>query len=202
MSFKGRITVWDDDRGFGFITPSTGGKQVFVHVKAFGYDSRRPELNRLVSYDMSKDAQGRPCAVEVHMAADRAPRKAPRRSRKTGRVTAIGAIFFLVVLGQQAIVDDSLRVVGAIYWIASLITFGFYRADKSAAKQGAQRVPESFLHWCSLVGGWPGALVAQSLLRHKTLKQPFRLAFWLTVLINVALLALWYVQLFEPGLVN
>ncbi|MFP5462920.1 MAG: DUF1294 domain-containing protein, partial [Gammaproteobacteria bacterium] len=34
--------------------------------------------------------------------------------------------------------------------------------------------------------GWPGALLAQQLLRHKTSKQSFLFGYWTTVLLNVA----------------
>jgi len=36
-----------------------------------------------------------------------------------------------------------------------------------------------------LVGGWPGSLVAQQVLRHKSSKASFRRAFWGTVLVNI-----------------
>ncbi|CAK8713647.1 DUF1294 domain-containing protein [Candidatus Electrothrix aarhusensis] len=72
------------------------------------------------------------------------------------------------------------------YLVISLLTFLVYAKDKSAAKKGAWRTPESTLHLFSLFGGWPGALVAQQTLRHKSKKQPFRFVFWLTVLLNCA----------------
>ena len=62
-------------------------------------------------------------------------------------------------------------------------------ADKAAARQGRWRTPESTLHTLALVGGWPGALVAQRVFRHKTTKQPFRTIFWFTVVANCAALA-------------
>ena len=63
-----------------------------------------------------------------------------------------------------------------------------YALDKSAAQQGAWRTRESTLHLLALCGGWPGALVAQQTLRHKSSKAEFRMVFWATVLLNMAAL--------------
>nr|WP_237416577.1 MULTISPECIES: DUF1294 domain-containing protein [Halomonas] len=60
-----------------------------------------------------------------------------------------------------------------------------YAKDKAAAKVGSWRVPENALHVVALLFGWPGALIAQERLRHKTKKQSFRVFFWLTVLVNL-----------------
>ncbi|MEH6583357.1 MAG: DUF1294 domain-containing protein [Halioglobus sp.] len=73
-----------------------------------------------------------------------------------------------------------------MYLGASAIAFLVYAMDKSAAKSGAWRTSESTLHWLSLVGGWPGGLVAQQVLRHKSKKQSFRTVFWVTVILNCA----------------
>jgi uncharacterized membrane protein YsdA (DUF1294 family) len=66
-----------------------------------------------------------------------------------------------------------------------VVTFIAYALDKSAAARGTWRAPESTLHGLSLAGGWPGALLAQQFLRHKTTKAGFRAVFWGTVAINV-----------------
>lgn len=76
------------------------------------------------------------------------------------------------------------RIVPGIYLGASLITFLAYALDKSAATRNAWRTQESTLHLFALLGGWPGALAAQRLLRHKTVKTSFQRAFWLVVAIN------------------
>jgi len=34
MRYKGKLTNWQDEKGFGFITPAIGEKQVFVHIYA------------------------------------------------------------------------------------------------------------------------------------------------------------------------
>ena len=75
-----------------------------------------------------------------------------------------------------------------VYIAGSVITFLAYARDKSAARNNRWRTPESTLHLLSLIGGWPGALVAQRVLRHKSSKQPFRTVFWGTVLLNGAAL--------------
>jgi uncharacterized membrane protein YsdA (DUF1294 family) len=67
---------------------------------------------------------------------------------------------------------------------SSLLAYLAYAKDKSAATKGQWRVPEKTLHLLSLFFGWPGAIIAQERLRHKTKKLSFRFVFWVTVLIN------------------
>jgi cold shock CspA family protein len=55
MRYQGKITDWKDDRGFGFITPSSGGAPVFVHISAFKKGQRRPAGNELVTYELLND---------------------------------------------------------------------------------------------------------------------------------------------------
>lgn len=70
-------------------------------------------------------------------------------------------------------------------WVGgvSLATFAVYAWDKRRAPEGKGRTPESTLHWLGALGGWPGALLAQQLLRHKTAKRSFQITFWLLVMI-------------------
>ncbi|QYJ89125.1 DUF1294 domain-containing protein [Shewanella halotolerans] len=74
------------------------------------------------------------------------------------------------------------------YVVISLITFTSYAIDKRAARQDTWRIKESRLHWLSLLGGWPGAMLGQQHLRHKSSKRAFRVVLWLTVIINLSLL--------------
>lgn len=83
----------------------------------------------------------------------------------------------------------------AWYVAASVITFLMYAIDKSAARRGAWRTPERTLHLLALAGGWPGELLAQQLLRHKTSKAGFRVVFWTTVILNIA----GFVWLYTPA---
>jgi uncharacterized membrane protein YsdA (DUF1294 family) len=71
------------------------------------------------------------------------------------------------------------------YFILSLFTFLLYAIDKRNAIKGRRRVSEKTLQLSSLLGGWPGALLAQQLFRHKTQKRPFIFVLWLGIIINV-----------------
>ena len=74
MRSKGKITFWKGNKGYGFITPDSGEKQVFVHINEFADKSQRPRINQLVSFSLSTDKQGRPCAVNVTRPGEQAPK--------------------------------------------------------------------------------------------------------------------------------
>jgi len=76
-------------------------------------------------------------------------------------------------------------LVGAAYLVMSLTCFVVYAIDKSAARNGSWRTPERSLLLLGLIGGWPGALLAQQWLRHKTAKRSFQQLFWCTVVVNI-----------------
>lgn len=82
-----------------------------------------------------------------------------------------------------------LNIIAALYAACSIVCFGVYAWDKAAARAGRRRTPESTLLLLGLAGGWPGALLAQRWLRHKTSKASFQLRFWGTVLLNAGLFA-------------
>lgn len=62
----GTVKFFNSDRGFGFIAPETGGKDVFVHISAV----QRAGLTGLrdgqrVSFDLERDRQGRDSATNL-----------------------------------------------------------------------------------------------------------------------------------------
>lgn len=190
MRYQGRITRWNDERGFGYITPNGGGDDVFVHVRALSrWRARRPAGGEIVTYSKASDARGRPCAVAVRR-VDRRPARTAARSPSSGPWGwwLLGgfsaALVAAVLLGRLPV------AVPAACAVISVLTFALYAHDKSAARAGRWRTPEQTLHLLALAGGWPGALIAQQLLRHKSSKASFRGVFWVTVAANVALV-LW-----------
>jgi len=75
-----------------------------------------------------------------------------------------------------------------VYGVMSQLCFCVYGFDKLAARQGWRRARERTLHLLALLGGWPGAWLAQHVFCHKTVKPAFRRWFWLTVATNVLVL--------------
>jgi uncharacterized membrane protein YsdA (DUF1294 family)/cold shock CspA family protein len=185
MRSKGKITSWNDDKGYGFVTPLAGGKQVFVHVKAFSNRNRRPEIGEVVTYSLSKDKQGRPCAANATLAGDKLKEK---KAQKSSTPAILFALLFLCIVGVSVIAGRVPVIIGIAYATLSLVSFVAYALDKSAAQRGAWRTSEGTLQVLGLIGGWPGALIAQQTLRHKSKKSSFRIVFWTTVLMNCAAL--------------
>lgn len=188
MRYQGRITDWKDDKGFGFITPNGGGDGVFVHIRAFENRARRPVGNELVTYELETDARGRGRAGRVAFVGE----KPVRAAGQTGRSVLPPVLTFCFVagLGVATFLGKLPMALALLYLGASVVAFGMYAWDKAAAgRSGAQRTPENTLHLLGLAGGWPGALAAQRLLRHKSSKASFQSTYWGTVVLNCGALA-------------
>lgn len=110
----------------------------------------------------------------------------------------LSLLLFAAVYGFATVAWDLPLLAGAAYLVVSLSCFVAYAIDKSAARKGDWRTPEATLLLLGLVGGWPGAVLAQQWLRHKTSKASFQWKFQATVLLNLAGL-LWLARQFGSG---
>jgi cold shock CspA family protein len=102
----GTLTRWNDDRGFGFITPARGDAQIFVHVSAFPRDGGRPRLNELISFEVEAGPDGRQRAVRVMRPAQRtAPNPSVARQRQQQRYqgSKVGGTFVLIAVAAIGI---------------------------------------------------------------------------------------------------
>ena len=196
---QGHIKKWQDDKGFGFIDTEQGDS-VFFHINEFKA-RRRPEVGEQVVFTLGRDNQGRMQAKDVQelsfVQQKMAQKNSQIRQRNAKRshqaefeagqkkrlflgVGFYGVLILLVVMNKLS------WMVLAWYAVLGVITYGMYAKDKAAAQSGAWRTPESTLHLLSALGGWVGAMVAQTYLRHKSQKAEFRVAYYLTVVINMA----------------
>lgn len=205
---RGKLVTWKPDKAFGFIRPDQGGNDVFVHLRDFGAIARPPRVGDMIHFQRVADGKGKYRAADVHVeglergAASRsrhpATRRASRRPRanhRSGRTWLAPRTCFLVaaafacMLVGLAVLTPLPIIVPPLYAVMSLLAFLLYAFDKAAAMNGRWRTTESTLLLMGLAGGWPGALVAQGMFRHKSSKASFQVAFWLTVLVNCAALA-------------
>jgi len=196
---QGHIKKWQDDKGFGFIETAVG-ESVFFHISAFRAQ-RRPEIGEQVVFTVGQDNQGRLQAKDVqelsfvqqkmaqknqkirqrnHKRSAQAEFEAGQKKRLFLGIGFYGVVILLAVMNKLS------WLVIAWYVILGVITYGMYAKDKAAAQNGDWRTPESTLHLLSTLGGWVGALVAQTYLRHKSQKPEFRIVYYLTVIINLA----------------
>ena len=196
---QGHIKKWQDDKGFGFIE-TEAGESLFFHVSAFKAQ-RRPEVGEQVVFTVGQDNQGRLQAKDVqelsfvqqkmaqknsqirqrnHKRSAQAEFEAGQKKRLFLGIGFYGVLVLLTVMNKLS------WLVLAWYAVLGIITYGMYAKDKAAAQSGDWRTPESTLHLLSALGGWVGAMVAQTYLRHKSQKPEFRIAYYLTVIINLA----------------
>lgn len=205
MEKPGMISRWYDDKGFGFILPKTGGKEVFLHISAFRGD-RRPRQGDQVWFLASQDAQGRLRAERARLdaltidpptvrrgaqapvtraQARPAPTPPSALQRPLAKLLVLLILCVLPAAGAWRMYLDGQALWPLLaYPLASLLAFALYWRDKRSAARGDWRTPEVRLHLFELLGGWPGALVAQQVFRHKTRKLSFQLVFWGIVLLH------------------
>jgi uncharacterized membrane protein YsdA (DUF1294 family)/cold shock CspA family protein len=218
MRKEGVIVRWDDVKRFGFIRSSAASQDLFVHVRDFrAAQLEAPHPGLRVSFeDIHVGGKG-PRAVAVQLiegshAGKLAPpggratsRRHARRDR-TGAAPRSGARLAFPLMAAYG-----LTLLGLVWqrqlpwWVLPLslalnvLAFFTYWQDKHAARQGHWRISEDVLHLWSLAGGWPGAWLAQQVLRHKSAKGSFRSMYWATVVIHCsAAFGMWWF-LHAPG---
>ncbi|MFA0927708.1 DUF1294 domain-containing protein [Pseudomonas syringae pv. tagetis] len=127
----------------------------------------------------------------------REPQRLASRGRAPVRQLRLKVVMFLLlcalpVYGSVSLGVRQVTLIPALaLTVMSLLAFVLYRHDKRQAANGGQRTPENVLHVTELLGGWPGALLAQQVFRHKTRKVSFQIVFWMIVLVHQALWIDW-----------
>jgi uncharacterized membrane protein YsdA (DUF1294 family)/cold shock CspA family protein len=167
-----KIVEWDYKRGYGFLQVGRG--RVFLHRRDFAEHHKRPAVGDVIRFTLGQDAKGRTCrhnAVHVN---------------DGGRITVVAVLILACLLVLPAIAlhrrGVDFRWSGAYVLVIGAISYGCYALDKRRAREQAWRISENSLHLTELLGGWPGAFLAQRRFRHKISKPGFQFLFWLIVL--------------------
>lgn len=173
MRYQGRITEWHDDRGFGFVTTNGTSERLFFHVSELQGSTVRPEVGKLITYELATPNGKKPAAVKI-----RYPGTKPERPTRSGRPW--GWSPDAIIAGAQFAVPLWLISSGrlpahlmALMLGMSLVAFVMYNIDKRRAERDAWRIPENNLQLVGLAGGWLGALAAQRIFRHKSSKPAY-----------------------------
>ena len=143
----------------------------------------------------------KPQAQRAPIAVAKKPKTTMSKNRPSGggpiqhlgaKLLILAALCCLPLLGAVQLVLQAGFVWALLaYPLASLISFIQYWQDKASAERGRWRTPENALHLVELLGGWPGALVAQQCFRHKTRKASYQLVFWVIVAVHQAVWIDW-----------
>jgi uncharacterized membrane protein YsdA (DUF1294 family)/cold shock CspA family protein len=187
---KGTLTQWNEARGFGFIEPAEGGERVFCHARALRDRDARAANGIRVTYALGRDDRGRPRAEDVwlSMSTRTAPKLAGASRAHVALALSVSGLFLLALV--IATLMGKLTMLALPWYLAlSTITFFAYGLDKTAARRDFRRTPERVLQTLALVGGWPGAWIAQQTIRHKSNKLSFQIEFWICIVVNVIVLA-------------
>ena len=192
MRFDGLLKTWNDERGFGFIEPTAGGQEIFVHIKAFPSGFTRPVPNLKVTFEVELGPRGKKRAKNILLVRTARPssNSAFKPARRWNKVSVFALVSFALVFLAVTLTWRTTSLFAVDYALASFACFLFYSHDKNAAQAGEWRTSEGTLLMLGLLGGWPGAIVAQQMFRHKTSKTEFQLAFWVTVILNVGVFLL------------
>ena len=170
---KGHLVMWNDLKGFGFIRPVGTSDDYFVHISTFKKGlPRRPEIGDEVHFRPHENTTGRKRASFALIPALE-PISQPHNRRFTlnPRPRSVFVNFLILtplVLSGYLLVLAQNPMPFFAYWILSILTMFLYGTDKAHAATHRWRVPEIYLHILELMGGWPGALIAQNDFRHKT----------------------------------
>ncbi|GAB2907591.1 DUF1294 domain-containing protein [Rheinheimera gaetbuli] len=198
MQLSGTVVFWRDDKGFGFVKCDQTQQQLFFHIRDQAGGSNRPEPGDTLQFTQGSDKRGRPIASHWQLAASsktgRNKTQAPASIssaadiQQASQLSLLFRITFLIAVVLALLFGKLLYVLPLLYIEASLMTYWLYKTDKEAAiARHGNRLAEQSLQLYALIGGWPGAYIAQQQLAHKRSKLSFRREFGFVILGNTLL---------------
>jgi uncharacterized membrane protein YsdA (DUF1294 family)/cold shock CspA family protein len=177
---KGTLVMWNDPKGFGFVRPENSEDDYFIHITAFKKEmARRPEIGDTVRFRPADIAGKKRVSFAIIEGIDyEQPAPKPFSLMPKPRSWAVNLLILTpLTLSAYLLWRAKNPIPFFSYCVFSLLTLFIYGADKTHAATRRWRVPEIYLHVLELMGGWPGALMAQNAFRHKTRKSLYQVLF-------------------------
>lgn len=183
---KGILVLWNDEKGFGFVSTGTGERDLFMHISTVkNYRkglSRRPKVGDAVEYQpiSPEEASGqrritRAIVVGINDSAFGIDNDPGPWWKMLGVKLLAGTP---ILLSLYLIWRTGNPIPLFSYMFMSVLSSLYFAADKRRALTHGWRIPENYLHIFELLGGWPGALLAQKAFRHKNKKGEYQRIFW------------------------
>ncbi|MDF1530484.1 MAG: excalibur calcium-binding domain-containing protein [Sedimenticola sp.] len=102
---KGKLKRWNDNKGFGFVSSSSGENDVFIHVSALKRMARRPTVGDIIIYQLHTDNDGRKRAVNAKIEGvpeveSRPVRKNIKKQDKSNWFPKVISIALVVLIGS------------------------------------------------------------------------------------------------------
>ena len=166
--FTGRIVEWDFAKRCGWV--ESDGQRIFLHWREFAERRKRPAVGDVIRFNAGTGPAGLLCARNaVHLSDG-------------GRFGLGAGLLLIALLACPILAIAKLRIdpriAGAYAVTTSVVAYLVYASDKARARAKRWRRRETTLHFFELIGGWPGAFVAQRRLRHKCSKLKYQVVFW------------------------
>jgi len=98
MLEKGLLVRWNDDRGFGFIKPSSGGEDIFIHISALKHLHRKPAVGDVINYQVNIDSNGKMKAVNANIEGVKNRRSHNRSGSQNRTMHPMSLIISLITL--------------------------------------------------------------------------------------------------------
>lgn len=193
--YQGRLIEWHDDQGYGFIQGITDPKQqrLFLHIKSFKQTGPRPIQGCVLEYELGLDHKSRPQAIQASYVKAKHVRKAEKLPTPNLQKTKWHPMYILMIIYWVTLLVLSSYALLPVFSLMIIMlinayTYWLYHQDKQAALNNQFRISEQHLLLVSTLGGWTAAWFAQRNFRHKTQKQPFKTYYYLSIVINFALI--------------
>jgi cold shock CspA family protein len=124
MRLSGTLRSWKDDRGFGFIAPTHGGAELFVHISALPNDGSRPTTGERLTYELGRGKNGQPQAINVMRTAIGPSTEHTRRRNRRPKQNQDSAFLSKIIVCSL---------------LLALVVFGFNQYQKRSVPSSQQQ---------------------------------------------------------------